>query len=861
MAEHLQHTLTRRGLVVPGGLISTLAEFVRDLAPTVREPGSAAESWLLDQAVARADCEAFRELSSSRGLRAGLANAVREFWATGGGASDAQALARDRYQKAFAAVFAEYETLLDSSGYLPLGESLRQAAIAVRQDGLGEVRDVSLDGFVNFSSAERELVEALAETSESFVVTLPEQIENPFPDLPREVLAEVHRAKPAATIVRAKTPEHEIEDIARRILADKRPFHEHGLILRSPEVYAPIVRVVFDRFRIPYRMRFPAPLAQHSAVDYLRHLLRVLVEGFPGETTLELLNLSWSSVGQSRQMDAYDFLLREKLPGTGLDFLLRYAESSSKVRSFLSSLGPTKSWAGEKHQASAWAERIRDLRAKALRLPDVPDGVAMHRVLELRSLARAIEAFDTATDQAADLLSSEKGDSGKTEVKLEQYLQALEIVLSNTSLHTHDQRRNVVHVLSVYEARQWELPIVFVCGLVEKGFPRHHAQDLLFPDRDRLRAAERGIRLRTVKEREDEEHFLFRVATTRATSELTLTYAEAEEGGKPLVRSFLLERPRQEDHVAEPVRLKEGVDTPIVAHAEHLTSSRLEQAIKLRHDHFSPSGVETYLQCPYQFFARSTLHLRGRPAFPERRIDNLLMGTMVHSVLSRWIADPEQPIAPILDEVFDETCRRQSIKRNFRTAVIYNNMRTDLERFADEERRHGPTPCSEQGAEVKLEYAVDDPGGDPIQINARIDRFEIFEQDLGVIVDYKYSTDVNIKKAIDGHGKGRKVQAALYLSGLQQEKGVRPAGMRYWGLRKSTTRQGWLVDGLLPAGVVRDKEKRVSEMDLQRMLEEARALTAAKIREIRGGKIKVDPVDRGFCRNFCDYRDICRVRL
>ena len=166
-----------------------------------------------------------------------------------------------------------------------------------------------------------------------------------------------------------------------------------------------------------------------------------------------------------------------------------------------------------------------------------------------------------------------------------------------------------------------------------------------------------------------------------------------------------------------------------------------------------------------------------------------------------------------------------------------------------------------KGAEVKLEYAVDDPGGDPIQINARIDRFEIFEQDLGVIVDYKYSTDVNIKKAIDGHGKGRKVQAALYLSGLQQEKGVRPAGMRYWGLRKSTTRQGWLVDGLLPAGVVRDKEKRVSEMDLQRMLEEARALTAAKIREIRGGKIKVDPVDRGFCRNFCDYRDICRVRL
>ena len=861
MAEHLQHTLARRGLLVAGDLISTLADFVRNLAPKVREPSPAVESWLMEKAIARADCDVFREIEASRGFRAGLANTVREFWSAGAGASGAAALARDRYQKAFAAVFAQYETLLAGNNYSPIGEGLRVAASAVRQGGLGEIRHVYLDGFVNFSSAERELVVALAEAAGDLVVTLPDQVENPFPDLPREILTEVRRAQPSATTVRAKTPEHEIEEIARRILDSKRPFHEHGLILRSPEVYAPIVRVVFDRFRIPCRMRFPAPLAQHGAVDYLRHLLRVIADGFPGETTLELLNLSWSPAGHSQQMDAYDFLLRDKLPGAGLDFLSRYAETFSNVQSLLDILQPTKTWAGETCEASVWAARVRDLRTKVLRLPDAPDDIAMHRVLELRSLARAIAAFDVATDEAAELLISAGTGSASSAVRLEQYLQALEIVLSNVSLQTRDQRRNVIHVLSVYEARQWELPVVFVCGLVEKGFPRHHAQDLLFPDHDRLRAAERGIRLRTAKEHEEEERFLFRLATTRATSKLVLPYAEAEEGGKPLVRSFLIEEPRQNDQIVEPVRRRDDIQAPAAVHAEYLTSPRLDQAIESRHEYYSPSGVETYLQCPYQFFARRTLHLHGRPAFPERRIDNLIMGTMVHSVLSRWVVDLEQPIVPILDEVFDETCRRQSIKRNFRTAVIYNNMRTDLERFADEERGHGPTPYSEQGAEVKLEYVVDEPQGDPIQINARIDRFEIFGEDLAVIVDYKYSTDTNIKKAVDGHDTGRKVQAALYLLGLQKEKGVRPAGMRYWGLRKGTTRQGWLVDTLLPAGVVRDKEKRVSEMDLQRMLEETRVLTASKIREIRAGRIKVDPDDRGFCRNFCDYHDICRVRL
>ena len=855
MAEHLQHTLAR-GRVTAGGMVTTLADFVRDLAPAVREPGPAAESWLLDQAVERADCEAFRGLSSSRGLRESLANTVREFWAAGCRAADAQALARDRYQKAFATVFSAYETLLSAHSYSPLGEGLRQAAATVRQDGLGEVRQVFLDGFVNFSSAERELVAALAETAEDLLVTLPDQVENPFPDLPREVLTEARRPPPARTIVRAKTPEHEIEDIARRILAGTRPFHDHGLILRSPEVYAPIVRVVFDRFRIPYRMRFPAPLSQHGAVDYLRKLLGAIAEGFPGEMTLELLNLSWSPLGQSRQMDAYDFFLREKLPGAGLDFLLRHAETFSKVRSFLEGLQPARSWAREKEEASAWTERIRGLRAQVLCLSDAPDGLAMHRVLELRSLARAIAEFDAAADQAAELLGSEGA-----QVKLEQYLEAFDVVLLNISLHTRDQRRNVVHVLSVYEARQWELPSVFVCGLVEKGFPRHHAQDLFFPDNDRRGAGQRGIRLRTTSEREKEERFLFSVATTRATSDLVLTYPEAEEGGKPLVRSFFLDQPKADDQLAEPIRLREDVRAPTVAHSDHLNSPRLGEAIESRHPHFSPSGVETYLQCPYRFFAQYTLDLEGRPAFPERRIDNRLMGSMVHRVLSRWTEDSAQPITAILEDVFDDTCRRESIKRNFRTAVIYNNLRTDLERFADEESRYGPTPYTEQGTEVKLEYVVDEPEGDPIRINARIDRFEIFGEDLGVVVDYKYSTDANIKKAIDGHGKGRKIQAALYLSGLQEEKGVRPAGMRYWGLRKSTTRQGWLVDSLLPAGVARDKEKRVSEMELQRMLQEARTLTAAKIREIRRGRIKVDPDDRSFCRNFCEYRDICRVRL
>jgi len=51
--------------------------------------------------------------------------------------------------------------------------------------------------------------------------------------------------------------------------------------------------------------------------------------------------------------------------------------------------------------------------------------------------------------------------------------------------------------------------VVFVCGMVEKQFPRFHTQDPFFPDAARCRAQRRGIRVRTAAEFEREERALF----------------------------------------------------------------------------------------------------------------------------------------------------------------------------------------------------------------------------------------------------------------------------------------------------------------------------------------------------------------
>src|SRR5204862_2058046 len=95
-----------------------------------------------------------------------------------------------------------------------------------------------------------------------------------------------------------------------------------------------------------------------------------------------------------------------------------------------------------------------------------------------------------------------------------------------------DGRRNVVQVMSAHEARQWVLPVVFVCGMVEKQFPQFHRQDPFFPEGARRALNAGGMRVRTAEQFEREERALFDSAVTRGTLSVTLTYPEFDARGE-----------------------------------------------------------------------------------------------------------------------------------------------------------------------------------------------------------------------------------------------------------------------------------------------------------------------------------------
>jgi RecB family exonuclease len=844
MAEHLLHEMARGDSAVAPDAILPLAGYVAALTPGCREVSPALEILLLEQALERTG--EFASVARYPGFQAGLLETVKELWSAGG--TRGGALGR---------VIGEFEKLLAKAGAVHRAERLRLAAAATRSRKRGTIL---FDGFFNFTPVEIELLRGLAQTAEELVVTLPEAGADEARQaliamgLRETRLERVWRPVTPPVVVRAPTPEREIEDIAGRILADQarthRPFRDYGLILRNPDQYGPLIEAVFERFGIPVRWQRAQALERFASSRLLMGLLGAAAAGFESEETLAALKLAGSGIGTDRQMDQYEFALKADAPGQGLAFLRRRAERFPRVRDELIRLEKLAGWASERAAPDTWAARSVELARQWFHPPEIRDGIAHETALQWRTLARALEAFDGAAREAAAALSL----AGSGPVGLPEYLATLARVARQTPVRARDLRRNAAQALSVYEARQWELPVVFVCGLVERQFPRHHSQNLFIDDAERRKLAATGVRLRTTGDLEREERFLFDLARSRATEQLYLTYPAQNEDGTETLRSFFLEEWDAEAIEAGRARPSEPAP-PWRPPPGSLQDPALRRAVALRHEWFSPSALERYLQCPYQFFAEHTLRLNGPPPAPQDRLDELVKGTIIHRTIARWTAGGGD-IGPVFEEVFAEVCSEEGIRLNFRAEVIRIGLREDLERFAAEEGPRlgaGRVPLAEQ----RFEYVVDEVTP-PFRVRGRIDRYEVSEGGAALVVDYKYSTQDRLEKLIEEHEAGARVQGPLYMLGLEKQRNLKPAGIVFQGLRGESSRRGWYVVGAAPPDP--DLEEKTPQ-EFHKMLEAAAARALGVVTEIRDGRVAVEPRDRSVCRRFCPYLDVCRVNL
>jgi ATP-dependent helicase/DNAse subunit B len=830
MAEHLRHELARAGFPVRPTRVGTLAQFL-DCWDLPKPASRALLHSLISEALERLRPSRFGAVLEFRGFHEAVANLFEEV--------PPEAFAAGKCGEDLATVFRAVEEGLARRGLALRYARLREAAARVRNGETVPAEQIVFDGFFTLSAPELELVEALAGRT-SVVVTLPE---SPSADAARRHLAAagftVRRftdtwRKPIRRTFSAATPEREAEEIARQILehaATGRRFRDMGIVLRARDPYGPLLETTLARFGIPARFYFTSPLIAHPAIAFLSGMVNAALKGWDHAALGILLRMPVSGVGATQEGDRLDFALRERLPGAGLPL----AEGPA----ILASLTGIETWRRERLDPVGWAERLKKLRTL---LPDggaapqvrsqPPGPLLRDEVDACRSTAAALETFEEILDQAAgSFLSAEA-------IPLPEFWKHVETALALEPLRIADRRRDVVHVMDVFEARQWELPIVFVCGLLEREFPQYHRQDPILGD-----AVRRSLGLVTAAQQQAEERFLFELAVTRATADTVLSYSRFNEKGDETLPSFFLDAA---DSPPCQIRVRPAPTRTIKPSSlQPIQDAGLLRQLAKTHRKLSPTGIESFLQCPFQFFAGKTLRLKERPPAPRDRLDILLKANILHRALAEWIAAPIFGSA-VFERVFEDECAQKHIPATYRTEAVRLVLLRHFEGFLNDSKMLlGWRTKTEETFRYSLTPAI--------TIRGRIDRLEIGPQNQALVIDYKYSPGAKIQERVDESEAGNLVQGGLYLLAAERA-GLDPVGMLYCGLKKDVSWGGWHVS--LP-GLERVGESRTPEA-LRELMNDASRRAVDAHAAITSGLVSAQPADTAKCR-WCDYRDACRI--
>ncbi len=844
LAQHLQNRLAREGFVFRGTLIQTLSGFVRDYAGSAAEVSSAVLYLLVEEAAQRVARPEFSRVIRFHGFSKSLAHTIEEFASAGCDSSRLAACLPDApLGEAFLAVYREVDRELARRGLAMRARRLETAAAQIAAQGLRGIETVWMDGFHALPDPELGVVAAMSRHAD-LVLTLDD--EDLTPTL-RTRLAGMgaaeerlpsRRARGALELVKAPNLEREVEEIARRILLQAesgRPFREMGVIVRSAEIYAPALRSTLERFGIPARFYFDAALERHPAVRFLSGAVEAMLGGWDHARTLSVLRLTPRFAGFA-PADRFDFDVREQVPNAGLSELRSLLldeegharPGAERLLHKLDSLAALEEWRAFALTPKDWAARFSTLRA--LFHPAPPGAHATHEMaLQWRSQSTALGLFDEALAEASSALDAAR------EIGVAEYWRAVKSVLRLTPLRLEDGRRNVVHVMSAHEARQWVLPVVFVCGMVERQFPQFHKQDPFFPDAARCRVNAGGIRVRTAAEFAREERALFDTATSRATMLTTLSYPEFDARGERNLPSIYLE-----DVLAPPVDSVAVRPAPRTVQEPRgparIAAPDLLDYLRTRTARLSATALETFLQCPFQYFAQRLMRLKTAPPRPEERLSFLEQGNIVHQVLAEWWQQP-QDIASLFERIFALRLEEAHIPNGYHTERLRNAMLDDLKRFTSQD----PWPRRDWKSQTEIKFAF--PLAEGLEISGRIDRLDVAPDGRAFVMDYKYSAAQRVKDKLKNENL---MQAPLYLLAAEHLNS-QPSGMFYVGVKGGIEYAGWSGDSSMNGLALPEN-----------WLEITRERTLRLVEEIRGGRIEILPADPDNCR-FCDAKDICRI--
>ena len=427
----------------------------------------------------------------------------------------------------------------------------------------------------------------------------------------------------------------------------------------------------------------------------------------------------------------------------------------------------------------------------------------------------------------------------------EEWTELFRLALEEAALPIEGTSHQGVLVLDAMEARGLRYRALFVMGLNDQMFPRVVREDPFLRDRQRLiLESTLGYLIEEKLAGHEEERLLFEILTQAAQSRLYLSYQRADEEGRVMAPSpFMAVAQREPNCIATPERsiprrLAERI-TAQPAMQEVIPAQDLALNLLLHEqdarplldyvgqhrwlfDHalaaqeimerdsqelgpfdgivgtgdgasspsdlgrLSPTALERYATCPFQYFAEKRLHLEPVRTVREDHLPAPILGTLTHDALRlsyerltalQWpeavidIVTMRKMVADSASEVFASHAAVSGTGHALLWTLAQEQVveLVTLAALSDQEdyRTTGYRP---RLFEVSAEGLVSLGGeSSALKIHGTLDRVDVRENPPGLrIIDYKFKQGGDMKtedrNLALGAARGLRLQPPLYAS-------------------------------------------------------------------------------------------------
>jgi len=872
-------------------------------------------------------------------------------------------------------LYDHYQYALNRKGLMDREDFLAQALSHLNKDTFSEVELLLIDGFHDYTQLELKFIKELTSLIPNVYVTLPYQISDPVPPAFRvshktytrlvglnlqelrldenrrttsrmlghieanifsqpddsAVIPEPDSPGTSLRITAAANMQDEVEQIARMIrkltYRDGYAFSQIAVIFRNIEKYRDIIGNTFTRFSIPVRIYGRKPLKGNPLIKAIINTANIFTDKWQDETVWKVLKSNTGIDGNLINRLEQEYLKRGTVNDYNKWLKLSSITELRSVNKFLKQLKKIFTNLEGRHTFSYYCKCYIDISTLFYK-PSFTEKNPNQEISGLmKSDAGALKEFMAILNNTTlGEISTEAGN-----ITFEKFNHILDSQVALSSYRETDRRKEVVNVINVLEARQWEMPVVFVGGLLEKEFPRQVREDLFLKDYYRKKLNATGkIALREASEQMDEERYLFYIAVTRAKERLYLSYPSANSNGNLTLPSFFLSdtqklftgetvqgitiRRNLSKIIPEPEEIITSTDsknfvyyhlnTPYVPERKQkdialwLYNNNAENKASLREElctlttlidsynnlklklidknivkkisetstRFSPTKLKDYAQCPYKYFGKSTLKLRQ--AIPKS-MDLLMQGTIIHKVLEEYFRDTGETknITGIFDDIFNRETR--GMVTGFEELKARNEMLNTLLAFESMEKKSNlptfkPSMFEAKFGDEELEtLKIGDMEKGGIEISGKIDRVDVSEVDgekVGIIIDYKYGqTEFRLTELEEGLD----LQLPIYILALRDLFKVVPIAAEFYALKTSKKTGIYnqeLIDKLKLKIKPARKSLSVDNREFNKLLKDAESHILKFSREIRKGRIELDPANIDFCgEGNCDFANVCRI--